>query len=189
MALLDPTAVLWPHLDLTNVRVLRWPGVEQLVSVDSARPPLAVRIARHVVKRADGCWVWTGPVDDGGYGRIKVHQKDVRLPRLVWQIEHGKALPPTEVVRHTCDNPPCIRPAHLLRGSVAQNNQDRNDRGRTSKGAQHYAAKLSEASVREIRRRSAAGEQRISLAREFGVSGQLVSRVVLRQIWTDLEDA
>lgn len=34
------------------------------------------------------------------------------------------------MVRHSCDNPPCCNPAHLLVGTAAQNAQDMAERGR-----------------------------------------------------------
>lgn len=116
---LDPTVPLWPILDLTGVETLHWPGRAELIHVRSLRAPLAVRLARDVVKRPDGCWFWIGPVDEDGYGRIKVHQRDVRLTRLVWQIRHRQPLPRDEVSRHICDRPACVRPEHLVRRYAA----------------------------------------------------------------------
>ncbi|ACP44084.1 hypothetical protein VPP93_gp13 [Vibrio phage VP93] len=37
------------------------------------------------------------------------------------------------VVRHTCDNPRCINPDHLIGGTIADNNRDRAERGRSAK--------------------------------------------------------
>lgn len=37
------------------------------------------------------------------------------------------------VVRHTCDNPRCINPNHLIIGTMADNNRDRAERGRSAK--------------------------------------------------------
>lgn len=49
------------------------------------------------------------------------------------------------VIRHSCDNPACINPAHLSSGTAADNMLDRDTRFR------HGAAKLTVAQVKEIR--------------------------------------
>jgi len=37
-----------------------------------------------------------------------------------------------KVVMHSCDNPSCINPDHLSLGTIADNNQNRDSKGRTS---------------------------------------------------------
>jgi len=56
--------------------------------------------------------------------------------------------------------------------------------GRHTRGTKINCAKLNEMLVREIRRRAAEKPfQQIHLAREFGVSASVVSKIVLRQGW------
>lgn len=57
------------------------------------------------------------------------------LHRLVYVHHHGITLEDIagQVIRHTCDNPRCVNPAHLLLGSKANNNKDRAERGRSAK--------------------------------------------------------
>jgi hypothetical protein len=50
-------------------------------------------------------------------------------------------------------------------------------------GEAHWAAKVTWADVAEIRRRAANGEQQRPLGREFGISQQVVSKIVRRDIW------
>lgn len=47
----------------------------------------------------------------------------------------------------------------------------------------HHRAKLTESSVREIRRRHAAGESQRSLGKQFGVSQPTVGQVVQLATW------
>lgn len=61
--------------------------------------------------------VWMGNVNG------KVH-------RIVFFLTRG-FYPP--VVRHSCDNPLCIKPEHLLPGTASDNMKDRSERGRTHK--------------------------------------------------------
>lgn len=56
------------------------------------------------------------------------------------------------------------------------------------RGSARGRAKLDEEKVREILRRCKAGEtSQSALAREFGVSSNLVSQVIRRKIWTHVE--
>ena len=62
------------------------------------------------VEKAE-CWVWTGQTRRG-YGRFVIHGKAYAAHRVSWVIEHGTE-PASEVLDHTCGNPPCVNPAHL----------------------------------------------------------------------------
>ncbi|PHS59692.1 MAG: HNH endonuclease [Alteromonas sp.] len=94
-----------------------------------------------------------------------------------------------KVVRHRCDNPPCINPDHLELGTVADNNRDMADRGRSTRGSASGNSKLTSEQVAEIRSRYVA-RCRINggpaLAREFGVGQQTISRIVNKKRWTHL---
>jgi hypothetical protein len=43
---------------------------------------------------------------------------------------HGD-IPAGKIVLHRCDNPKCCRPDHLQIGTIADNNHDRDAKGRT----------------------------------------------------------
>lgn len=55
--------------------------------------------------------------------------------------------------------------------------------GHSLDGEQAPMSKLTDSSVREIRRRCEGGEKQVSVARDFGVSPTTVSRIVLRRAW------
>jgi hypothetical protein len=61
-----------------------------------------------------------------GYGHIQGQ----RLHRIVFSFYNG-FLP--EVVMHSCDNPRCINPKHLIAGDWDKNNKDRASKGRSAK--------------------------------------------------------
>lgn len=93
------------------------------------------------------------------------------------------------VVCHSCDNPPCVNPAHLFLGTLSDNTQDALSKGRWSRTPTHWGetspkAKLSSAEVAEIRLRYAAGEayQR-ELGEEYGVSQTQIGRIVRGVRW------
>ena len=126
-------------------------------------------------KGPDECWLWTGSRLVSGYGRVRVKGVQALAHRLMFVLTHGEAaIRQFEVIRHTCDNPPCVNPRHLVGGTHADNVRDKMSRGRHPRvglvGSAHPAAKLTEADVREIRRRRKQGETGVALAREFGMS-------------------
>ncbi len=91
-----------------------------------------------VIPAAQGaCWIWSDKPDEDGYGRLSI--KGVAKPRAhrlsaaLFLRDYDEAL----VVRHTCDNPICCNPAHLVMGTQAENIADREARGRGN-----HAAKL-----------------------------------------------
>lgn len=61
-----------------------------------------------------------------GYGHIQGEL----LHRIVFEFYNGY-LP--VLVMHTCDNPRCINPKHLIEGTWSQNNKDRADKNRSAK--------------------------------------------------------
>lgn len=77
-----------------------------------------------------GCWEYRGPRFAKGYAQVKAEGSNPRLGhRIVWEQFHGE-IPEDLVVRHRCDNPPCINPFHLLIGTQQDNVDDRERRGR-----------------------------------------------------------
>ena len=75
------------------------------------------------------CWVWTGPRNRHGYGRIKCQGITVLVHRLSWEIHCGE-IPEGLCVCHKCDVPNCINPTHLFLGTNADNMADRDAKGR-----------------------------------------------------------
>ena len=82
------------------------------------------------VKAPSECWLWTG-WDASNYGRSYLKGKRVKAHRFAFGIANGKRLPDGDiVVRHTCDNPGCCNPHHLVPGTQADNIADRDSRRR-----------------------------------------------------------
>lgn len=71
----------------------------------------------------NGCRLWTLGVNDDGYGVCNLKGKRYYAHRLSYEQANGPLLK-GEVVRHTCDNPACINPAHLVKGSQKENVSD-----------------------------------------------------------------
>lgn len=150
------------------------------------------------VRGPDECWPWTHRTDADGYGLQKIAGIGWRVARWVLTQKIGRDMLPTEVTRHTCDNPPCCNPAHLIAGEAVDNTRDMLTRGRHIHGEAHWAkrnstkvqgmnngeAKLTDADVIQIRQRYATGmERQVDLADEFGVAQTRISSIVLRKTW------
>lgn len=65
-----------------------------------------------VHKNADGCWEWTGAINDRGYGVVWWEGRSVGAHRAAWELAHGK-IPRGLELDHTCRNRSCVRPEHL----------------------------------------------------------------------------
>ncbi|MEQ1698584.1 MAG: HNH endonuclease [Ilumatobacteraceae bacterium] len=94
-----------------------------------ATPEQRERVLRRVLlDTAEHCWIWTGALDDAGYGRIRLPGQPLQAThRWSWQAEHGPTTLP--VTRHICDIRPCLNPSHLIAGTYADNNRDTAQRG------------------------------------------------------------
>lgn len=80
----------------------------------------------------DACWPWTGSRNRGGYGRFygKVATRIVLEERLGRKIGMDPGTGRPMVAMHTCDNPSCVNPAHLVEGTYVENTRDMIDKGR-----------------------------------------------------------
>ena len=131
---------------------------------------------------AGDCLMWQGRKSEKGYGVVCVDGKSVKAHRLALQLS-GVRVGPSDVVRHTCDHPGCINPAHLLIGTHAENIRDRDERGRTAKGERVHTAKLTEDQVNAIRSAVASGECKAAIARRYGVSRTSVYKIGAGLTW------
>lgn len=88
-------------------------------------PLLEERLRAHIkIASATDCWPWQGNKHPDGYGMLKIQGSTVYTHRLAYQLYVAPLLA-GQVVRHTCDNPPCCNPNHLRAGSDKDNAQDK----------------------------------------------------------------
>lgn len=79
-----------------------------------------------------GCWEWGRKRNQHGYGVLAdVATRQIgerRAHRAILRIQGVDV--DGQVVMHSCDNPPCCNPAHLLVGTQADNMRDARSKGR-----------------------------------------------------------
>jgi hypothetical protein len=130
-----------------------------------------LRFMRSVIK-TESCWIWNGTRQHTGYGQFKISGKTFRAHRVSYEHFTGR-IPDKLLVRHTCDTPLCVNPAHLVLGTDLDNMTDKVERGRVPRGTSHYLSKLTDAQIEEIRQLYVSGDKQFSqpaLARKYGVN-------------------
>ena len=78
----------------------------------------------------EACWPYTGTRSAEGYGRFFAQYRSLWAHRVAWETANGRPLKEKMVAMHECDNPPCVNPAHLREGTIADNNADKMSKGR-----------------------------------------------------------
>lgn len=148
-----------------------------------------------IIDDEDSCWVFTGarrPVQGEEYGLFRIDSKGtIGAHRIAYVLANGGEIP--DHTRHTCDNPPCCRPKHLLNGTHADNMRDKAQRGRgrtrlNQQGEANDSAVLTDAIVIDARRRSKAGETQKVIADEYGVSVAVLGYAIRGKTWNHLDE-
>lgn len=153
------------------------------------RPSLTERFFAKVdVGLADECWLWTGRLNNNGYGSLWSADKQgsVYAHRLSYEIHYGP-IPAGQYVCHRCDNPKCVNPDHLFLGTQADNMADMVRKGRHGKPVVRPKprARLSPQQVHEIRAAVALGTDRGAVAALHGVTRGTINDVVAGRSWAD----
>jgi hypothetical protein len=132
------------------------------------------------VNKTDGCWLWTANKSKLGYGQFAVSHHNPKLAhRVAYELWNGK-IPNGLCIRHTCDEPSCVNPAHLLTGTIQDNMNDRQMRGRG-----RWACKLTDDEVNEIRVLRGFFQNQ-ELAIMYQVSNPTISSICKGHTWKHL---
>lgn len=132
----------------------------------------------------NGCWfLQMAPANRSGHVHLSLGVgRRVYAHRHAYQVAYGE-IPRGRVVRHACDDPACINPAHLSIGSQHDNIHDCIARNRRNAWGRQ---RLTAADVMAIRRRFAAGESQAALRAAYGVSKGCIHAVVYHLTWAHL---
>ena len=134
------------------------------------------------VDKTSDCWEWKGYIKNTGYGQFFFKGKQTGSHRVCWELIFG-VIPDGVYVLHHCDNRTCVRPDHLWLGTQADNLADMVEKGRSAYGETNGNSKLVADEVITIRGLSAKGKTGRSLARLFGISESMISKIILQKHW------
>lgn len=179
--------------------------LDVLLDVPGHMTDLEIRLWSNVriVDDDDSCWEFKGyRMPTEGYGVLSVsgelskNRKSLHAHRVGYILANNlteTGVPEGIVVRHTCDNPPCCRPNHLIPGTQSDNIRDRFERGRTrgkvnQRGEANDSAVLTDHIVLEARRRFRAGENASQLAEAFNVAIGTIQGALHGTTWSHLNE-
>ena len=123
----------------------------------------------YVKEQADGCHIWTGTVNNSGYGWYR--RKGAHV--YIYIRKHGP-VPEGLEIGHLCGVKLCVNPAHLEAMTHEKNNQQMKS-----------GVKLTEKKVQEIREKSARGVSARSLASKFGVNRNAIYSIRRGEKWKE----
>lgn len=132
----------------------------------------------------NACWLWRGYRHRNGHGQLKItaiSKAPLFAHRLAYQLVHRVNVAQF-VVRHMCDNPPCVNPKHLELGTQKENMRDMKLRNRAAFGERNGRAIVTEIDVKRIREMPIDRTNR-AIAKEFGLSDAAVRSIRKRITW------
>ncbi len=139
----------------------------------------------------DDCWEWTAFKDKDGYGKLSLRErnrKSYSAHRFSYELYNNIILPPDQMVCHSCDNPSCVNPNHLMLGDAKTNEQDAVNKNRHSHGSTHGNSVLSDDLVREILIKICNNEfQNVNqIANQYNIDRTVISGILTGEIWTHI---
>jgi len=70
----------------------------------------------------NGCDIWVASTDRYGYGKFSGKGKTLKAHQVGYAIKYGSH--DQALLRHTCNNPKCVNPDHLIPGTAEENFKD-----------------------------------------------------------------
>lgn len=129
------------------------------------------------------CWPFMGSKDEGGYGYFRYGAAGINKAHRMAAWLAGRNIEGL-VVLHSCDNPPCCNPAHLSTGTHADNEADKDRKGRRPDGERHHATILKDFEVQNFWNQYRAGHRDMDdWSKALGVSKGVLSNIVNGWAW------
>ena len=146
-------------------------------------------IKENLTPETEGCIFWPFGRFADGYGAVELGGKKQRVHRYICAAVHG-APPPGKIdAAHSCGNGHlgCVNSRHLRWATRRENIADAVSHGSWPMGERGSQAKLTNEQAALILSLRGSGRLQKDVAREFGVSRELIGRIWRRQVWAWLD--
>lgn len=156
--------------------------------------PAIYRVLPKVVRIPwSGCWIFTGAVNEFGYGIVGIGGRGLgndRTHRVTYQHYRGE-IPEGMFVCHHCDVPSCCNPDHLFLGTNHDNVRDCVSKLRNSPpprnlhviGEAHPSHKMTVPDIVSIRSLREKGWTLAKISARFGICDATILRICQRKTW------
>jgi hypothetical protein len=131
------------------------------------------------------CWNWKAYRSTTGYGSFSFKGKPRGAHRISHYLFNGE-IPKGMFVLHKCDNRACVNPSHLFAGTPMDNAIDMVSKGRSAKGESHSQARLTEESVRLIKKMYNEGIEPETISNAFSISKKYAVRIASGGRWAHI---
>jgi len=150
------------------------------------RQPLIERFLQYVVPTNEKeCWIWKGALRNG-YGILNVNKYAEGAHRISYELYKDR-IPSDLLIRHLCNNPPCVNPYHLEIGTQQDNMNDMVRSERSAKGENHSQASLTNEVVVKMRNmRETNGLSYQKIADMYNVDLKTAYKAILGITWSHI---
>lgn len=132
------------------------------------------KIDKETFADPDLCWEWRGTYFSGKnygqfwWGEIDGKDKTISAHRASWLLHKGEITGGLHVL-HKCNNSKCVNYFHLYLGTHENNMRDRDNAGRTSKGAHRYNFRRDDKLIAEIVRLRIEGYKVVEIKEKLNI--------------------
>lgn len=139
------------------------------------------------VNQTENCWEWCGTKNPAGYGIIQTdwakEMKTQYAHRISYMLFKGD-LNGLDIL-HSCDNPKCVNPSHLRLGTQAENNKDRDEKGRHKalSGLEHGSSIFNKQQIDDIRKMRSEGIYYKDIAEKYNCNRRTIERICLNKTY------
>lgn len=86
--------------------------VDRKTTRDPYPPTIDRLLSKCIPEPNSGCWLWIGAMHEGGYGRVRYHNRTLPAHRVSYMVHVGP-IPGGLVIDHKCRVRCCVNPDHL----------------------------------------------------------------------------
>lgn len=90
----------------------KWSQIVDLMSPEKINAVRERFIVKQKFNPGNGCWEWIGCKNKEGFGLFWLEGRNALAHRISWFLQY-REMPVNDVV-HSCGNPGCVNPKHLI---------------------------------------------------------------------------